>query len=233
MTAPAIRIDDLQHAWPGGPPILDIPEFQLDAGESAFLAGPSGSGKSTLLGLIGGITPVQAGRVCVLGREMDPAKPALRDRIRADEIGMIFQLFNLVPYLSPVENVLLPLNFSAERRKLIAESGHSPREEARRILLALGLDDELIARAAARLSVGQQQRVAAARAIIGSPGVIVADEPTSALDEDSRDSFLDLLSKEARANGAALLFVSHERTLSSRFDRMLELENLNQLRQVA
>ncbi len=233
MTSDAIRIEDLHHAWPGGPPLFHIPSFELKAGESMFLAGPSGSGKSTLLGLIAGITPVQSGRIEVLGRIMDAKRPAERDRVRADEIGMIFQLFNLVPYLSPVENVMLPLHFSPARRSKIDAAGIRPDEEADRLLKALGLDAEQIARPASKLSVGQQQRVAAARALIGSPGLIIADEPTSALDEDSRDNFLDLLSKEARHSGASLLFVSHERSLAARFDQRVELDDLNQLRSAA
>lgn len=227
MRSPAVKISDLRHSWPGAPEILAIDSFELGAGESAFLAGPSGSGKSTLLGLIAGITPVQSGRIEVLGRSMDPKAAAARDRLRADEFGMIFQLFNLVPYLTPQENVCLPLSFSRKRRDLLRAAGKTPAAESKRLLEALGLDSDLRKKTAAQLSVGQQQRVAAARALIGSPGLIVADEPTSALDEDARDNFLDLLSGEARASGAALLFVSHERSLAPRFDRMIELTSIN------
>lgn len=227
MTQTAVKIEGLRHAWPGEATILDIESFELGKGESLFLAGPSGSGKSTLLGLIAGITPVQHGRITVLDEYMDPASPAQRDRLRADSFGMVFQLFNLVPYLTPTENVLLPLTFSSRRADAVKATGRPPAAEAHRLMTALGLPKDAQRKPTAKLSVGQQQRVAAARALIGSPGLIIADEPTSALDEDSRDNFLDLLSQEARTSGAALLFVSHERTLAQRFDRALELDVIN------
>lgn len=227
MTSPAIKIRNLHHAWPGAPEILAIEDFELSRGERVFLAGPSGSGKSTLLGLIAGVTPVQQGRIEVLGKMMDPARSRARDRLRADEIGMIFQLFNLVPYLSAIDNVLLPLSFSARRTDQLASDGTPPADEAVRLLSALGLSADIHRKQASTLSVGQQQRVAAARALIGGPGLIIADEPTSALDEDSRESFLELLSAEARRSNAALMFVSHERSLSERFDRFIELPDIN------
>lgn len=227
MNSPSIKIRNLRHAWPGASEILAIEDFELACGERVFLAGPSGSGKSTLLGLIAGVTPVQQGEIKVLGKPMDPSKSRARDRLRADEIGMIFQLFNLVPYLSAVENVLLPLGFSSRRADQLARAGSPAAEEAVRLLSALGLGEDIHRKQASNLSVGQQQRVAAARALIGGPGLIIADEPTSALDEDSRESFLELLSTEARRSDAALLFVSHERSLSERFDRFIELPEIN------
>lgn len=233
MNSPAIKIRNLHHAWPGAPEILAIKEFELACGERVFLAGPSGSGKSTLLGLIAGVTPVQQGEIEVLGKAMDPGKSRARDRLRADEIGMIFQLFNLVPYLSAVENVLLPLGFSSRRADQLAQAGTSVADEAVRLLSALGLGEDIHLKQASNLSVGQQQRVAAARALIGRPGLIIADEPTSALDEDSRESFLELLSAEARRSNAALMFVSHERSLAGRFDRFIELPEINHASGVA
>lgn len=233
MTETAIEIKNLRHAWPGSPALLDLPEFQVEAGERVFLAGRSGSGKSTLLSLIAGVTPIQSGQISVLGQAMDPRRPRDRDRLRADQIGVIFQMFNLVPYLDAVENILLPLNFSDRRRQTAGGNKAAIQTEAQRLLSYLGLDDDAIHRPAANLSVGQQQRVAAARALIGAPGLIIADEPTSALDEDSRNDFLDLLTQEAGRSGAALLFVSHERSLAPRFDRVVELDALNTLVQAA
>ena len=227
MTQTTVKVQDLRHTWPGGNEVLAIDSFALEHGESVFLAGPSGSGKSTLLGLIAGITPVQTGSIEVLGQRMDPAKPQARDRLRADQIGMIFQLFNLVPYLTAVDNVLLPLTFSDRRDKAAGADATAKQAEAKRLLGALGLAEETWERASSNLSVGQQQRVAAARALIGSPGLIVADEPTSALDDDSRDDFLNLLSSIARENGASLLFVSHDRSLATRFDRFADLAEIN------
>ncbi len=227
MKNSAVSISGLRHSWPGPGEILAIDEFEIMRGESVFLAGPSGSGKSTLLGLIAGVTPVQTGKIEVLDQAMDPAKPQARDRLRADQVGMVFQLFNLVPYLTAAENVRLPLAFSAQRRADVSASGLAPKDEATRLLGALGLASNIHDQRAAELSVGQQQRVAAARALIGAPGLIVADEPISALDEDSRDTFLDLLSNEARRNEAALLFVSHEQSLASRFERFVDLQSIN------
>jgi len=233
MTVPAVRICDLVFAWPGGPSVLEIDRFEMAAGEAVFLAGASGSGKSTLLGLIAGITPCRDGETCVLGTRMDPDRPARRDALRAAQLGIVFQLFNLVPYLSPLENVLLPLRFSAERAARLKQDGTDPHTEARRLLDALGLDAGSLTRRVTALSVGQQQRVAAARALIGRPGLVIADEPTSALDQDARDAFLSLLTTECRKSGAALLFVSHDRTLADRFDRQIELADINRARQAA
>ena len=142
-----------------------------------------------------------------------------------DHIGLIFQVFNLVPWLSALENILLPCRFSERRRR---RAGPDPAAAARRLLRELGLDDPALAAAsAATLSVGQQQRVAAARALIGKPDLVLADEPTSALDADARTTFVDLLTRECAGAGAALLFVSHDRSLESRFDSAVDFRDLN------
>ena len=227
MPDPYIQIRDLLFAWPGGANVIDIDTFTLNAGERLFLRGPSGSGKSTLLGLIAGVLEPDAGEVNVLGHDMASLSPARRDRIRADHLGVIFQLFNLVPYLSVVGNVTLPLRFSDARRKAVSGD---PSDEAIRLLNSLGLADEtLLARRVSDLSVGQQQRVAAARALIGQPSIVIADEPTSALDADSRDGFISLLSEEVERSGASLLFVSHDGALASHFDRSVDLAEINRV----
>ena len=226
---PAIAIGGLRFRWrPDRPWVLDIPAFALAAGERLFLAGPSGSGKSTLLALIAGIHRTTEGRVAVFGADLTSLSGSARDRLRADRLGVIFQMFNLLPYLSVLENVMLPCRFSAARRaRAIAPTG-SVVAEARRLLTHLGLDNpSLEGRPAAELSVGQQQRVAAARALIGRPELIIADEPTSALDADRRLDFVELLRHECASAGAALLFVSHDRALASHFDRVAELPALN------
>lgn len=227
--APAIAIEGLRFRWrPDRPWVLDIPSFTLAADERLFLAGPSGSGKSTLLTLIAGIHRSTEGRITVLGNELTALSGTARDRFRADRLGVIFQMFNLLPYLSVLENVMLPCQFSATRRARACVTAGSVPAEARRLLAHLGLDDPgLERRAAAELSVGQQQRVAAARALIGHPKLIIADEPTSALDTDRRLDFVELLRQECRSAGAALLFVSHDRSLASHFDRVVELSTLN------
>ena len=230
---PAIEIRDLRFAWPGGPVLLDIPEFGLGASERLFLKGPSGSGKSTLLGLIAGVLKPQDGTVRVLGEDMAGLSGPRRDALRADRIGVIFQMFNLVPYLSVVQNVTLPCRFSKLRHTAVAGKGGAVKE-ARRLLARLGLDDPgLLARPVTELSVGQQQRVAVARALIGGPALLIADEPTSALDADARDRFIALLNEEAALSGAALLFVSHDGGLASHFDRSVDLVALNRAREAA
>jgi putative ABC transport system ATP-binding protein len=226
---PAVAISGLRFRWrPDRPWVLDIPSFTLAAGERLFLAGPSGSGKSTLLALIAGIHPATEGRITVFGAELAQISGSARDHFRADRLGVIFQMFNLLPYLSVLENVALPCRFSTRRHARAIAAAGSVQAEARRLLAHLGMDEPgLQHRAAAELSVGQQQRVAAARALIGRPDLIVADEPTSALDTDRRLDFAELLRRECASASAALLFVSHDRSLAGHFDRVVELPTLN------
>ncbi len=213
--------------------MLNIGSFGLSAGERLFLRGPSGSGKSTLLGLIAGVLEADEGELHVLGQDLVNLSGRQRDQVRADHLGVIFQLFNLVPYLSVVQNVILPCRFS-RRRQSEAQTAGGVEQEAKRLLAQLGLDDpDLLARNVTDLSVGQQQRVAAARALIGNPSLIIADEPTSALDADTRDRFIALLSQEAQKTNAALLFVSHDASLAGLFDRALDLSELNSSAQLA
>lgn len=223
----AIRFDGLDYGWQAGRSLLQIPEFSLAQHERVLLQGPSGSGKSTLLGLIGGVLEARSGEVEVLGQRMGALRRRQRDRFRGDHIGFIFQMFNLVPYLSPVENVLLTGMFS-RRRRAAAQAAGTQEVEARRLLAALGLDDpRLLAAPASQLSQGQQQRVAAARALFGRPELLVADEPTSSLDVQARERFLDLLMHECEISGAALLFVSHDPALAGRFDRRVSMADIN------
>jgi putative ABC transport system ATP-binding protein len=222
VTEPVVHIAGLRFAW-GATPCLDIARFDVAAGEQVFLHGPSGSGKSTLLNLLAGVLLPRAGELRVLGRSLPRLGGAERDRFRADHIGLIFQQFNLIPYLSALDNVLLPCRFSARRR----ERAGDVRATAARLLRHLDLDETLWGRPAAALSVGQQQRVAAARAVIGTPELVIADEPTSALDAERQDAFLELLLADCAAVGAALLFVSHDRRLAGRFAREVALGDIN------
>lgn len=229
MTLPAIEIAELRFRWRANPPwTLALPAFSLASGERLLLTGPSGSGKSTLLALIAGISTATEGQITVLGHTLAALPRSARDRFRADYLGVIFQMFNLLPYLSVLDNVILPCQFSARRRSLAIASAGSVATEARRLLARLGMDQPgLIQRPTAELSVGQQQRVAAARALIGRPLLILADEPTSALDADLRLAFIELLHQECTSTGAALLFVSHDRTLTASFDRVAGLPALS------
>jgi len=225
---PLLSIDNLRFGWQPARPVLEIEHLHLDAGETLFLRGPSGSGKSTLLNLVGGVMAPQGGSIRLLGQPLETLTPARRDRLRADHIGFVFQQFNLLPYFDAIDNIALPCGFSRRRAE---RAGGDPRARARELLQRLDLDPASIAgRPAAELSVGQQQRVAAARALIGSPELVIADEPTSALDADSRDGFLALLFEECRRADAALLFVSHDRSLETRFDRAVDLAAINRAR---
>ena len=227
-TAPIIAIENLQFTWPAqAAPCLDIPTLAIEAGERIFIHGPSGSGKSTLLALLGGVLVAQRGTLRVLEAELNRMPPAARDRFRSDHIGFLFQLFNLVPYLSVIENVMLPCRFSRRRREQALASGNTVRGEAQRLLAHLDIGAGLLARRVTDLSVGQQQRVAAARALLGRPEIVVADEPTSALDADRQSAFLRLLLQECDAAGATLLFVSHDRRLAPAFGREIALPAIN------
>ncbi|GAA6193521.1 ATP-binding cassette domain-containing protein [Phaeobacter sp. NW0010-22] len=205
--------------------ILDIDTFELRANEKVMLRGPSGSGKSTLLSAIAGVIDIPKASVFVAGTDVGGLSGRDRDRFRVDHIGLIFQVFNLLPWLSAIENVLLPCRFSTLRREKVAAE---PKTTAIRLLNELGLTDpKTLNGPASALSIGQQQRVAAARALIGAPEVVLADEPTSALDEEAKDAFVELLLRECNASGSSLLFVSHDRTLEKHFDRTVELGVLN------
>ena len=221
-----VNIENLEYTWANGVHVLSIKSLFIKQGEKLFLQGKSGSGKSTLLGVIAGVFAPSAGEVTILQKPFHKITAAARDRVRADAMGVIFQQFNLVPYLNLVENVLLPCRFSHRRAKRIGSSESERTEKAKELLHRLGLGEETLSnRAAAELSVGQQQRVAAARALIGSPSLIISDEPTSALDPESRNTFIETLLTEAQQ--AAVLFVSHDGSLSKHFDRRVTMEEIN------
>ena len=224
-----VRITDVRFRWRReGPLILDIPRLGVDKGERVFIKGPSGGGKTTLLNLLGGVTVPESGSVSIMGTDMAALGGARRDAFRADHIGFVFQMFNLVPYLSLIDNVILPCRFSAARRGRALARSENLAREARRMLEHMDLDvDALMSQPVTELSVGQQQRVAVARALIGGPELIIADEPTSSLDADARRSFLDLLFREVREAGSTLLFVSHDASLEGAFDRSVALAELN------
>jgi len=228
MSTALISLSNLGFAWPGQNELLDIPSFTLARGETLFLKGPSGSGKTTLLGLLGGVQLAKRGSIRLLDQELSGLSSSARDRFRVDHTGYIFQQFNLLPFLSVRENVELPCRFSRLRANRATQRHGSIANAAAELLAHLGLrEPTLLERRADSLSIGQQQRVAAARALIGQPELVIADEPTSALDADAREAFLQLLFAECRAAGASLLFVSHDQSLAPLFDRSLSLAELN------
>ncbi|MFN3453586.1 MAG: ABC transporter ATP-binding protein [Pseudobdellovibrio sp.] len=200
-------------------PVLDIPELSFNKNETTFLFGPSGSGKTTLLEILAGVLKSQQGSVQILDQDLQKLNSAERDLFRAQHIGYIFQQFNLVPYLTVEENILLPFVFN-----------HKKNDEKlyQQILNELGLS-HLEQKLASELSVGQQQRVAAARALISKPEIIFADEPTSALDYDHRENFLKILFSLVKQQQTTLIFVSHDRSIQDLFDRKLNLLDVNKV----
>lgn len=226
---PVVDLSRVRFAWtPAAAPVVEIDAFRVARGERVFLRGPSGSGKSTLLSILAGVVIPQQGSVHILGRDIAALGGADRDRFRADHIGFIFQMFNLIPYLSVVENVSLPCGFSERRRAHAVRAGGSVEGEAVRLLEHLDMAAaDVLRRPVTELSVGQQQRVAAARALIGAPELVIADEPTSSLDADRRAAFIDLLFRECAREQAALIFVSHDAGLAPLFDRSVEFAQVN------
>jgi len=222
--APVISLEDVQFGY-GTRLVLDIPRLWVEQGSSVLLRGISGGGKSTLLGLLAGVLLPGKGRVEVAGHALQDMGGAARDRFRADQLGVIFQQFNLLPFLTVRDNIALGLRFSRLRSARI--SGPLDAEIAR-LLQALQLNPELMQRRAGTLSVGQQQRVAAARALIGRPTLLLADEPTSALDREAATAFLQLMSAQCQAAGTTVLVVSHDDSLQPLFDRTISLSEINQ-----
>lgn len=226
---PIVKLSNVHFSWASTlDPVLVIEDFSLSRGEHVFLRGPSGSGKTTLLSLIAAVLSPQRGSIVVDNVALDSLRGGQRDQFRVDRIGLVFQQFNLLPFLSVFENIQLSCQFSPKRKSRAMEAGLSLDQETDRLLEAMRLaPDKIRHRATSQLSVGQQQRVAVARALIGRPPLIIADEPTSSLDSESRQAFLELLFSEVESAGASLLFVSHDMSLADSFDRHLDLASIN------
>lgn len=227
--SPIIEIQNLLFRYPNNSSdTLNLPEFTVKSGEKIFLHGPSGSGKSTLLEILAGVLSPTQGNLKILNENLSSFSSSAKDLFRANHIGYIFQSFNLISYLTVTENISLPLHFSPLKRKKV------PRNNEKETIAALTQDlgiSELINKRVAELSVGQQQRVAVARALIGSPEIILADEPTSALDHDHREKFIKLLFMVADKSKITVIFVSHDKTLEKIFDRTVSLLDLNKVGQ--
>lgn len=224
-----ITIRGLSFRWqPQAPVVLALDALGIVEGERVFIEGPSGSGKSTLLSLLAGVSVPQQGELHVLGQRLERLGSVQRDHFRAHHIGYIFQMFNLIPYLSMVDNVMLPCRFSRNRHDKALQRSKSLEEEAMRLLDRLDMAHaDLLHRSVTALSVGQQQRVAVARALMGAPELLIADEPTSSLDADRREAFVRLLFEECTQAGSTLVFVSHDASLEASFDRTIRLAELN------
>lgn len=198
--------------------VIDIAQLELSAGEELAVAGESGSGKSTLLNLIAGILTPDSGRVLLDGREISALSEPARDRWRAATVGYVFQSFNLLQGYSCLENVLLAMAFG----------GGVDRSRAEQLLRRVGLSDRLHHRPR-QLSSGQQQRVAVARALANRPKLVLADEPTGNLDHRNAGEVVALIRETCREAGAALLLVSHDREVLSRFPRVEAMATINRV----
>lgn len=232
---PALAVDivGLRFAYgTSSPAVLDIPALQIARGERVFLFGPSGSGKTTLLSLLTGVLDTPPGQLRVLGQDLGALSRSAKDDFRATHMGYIFQMFNLISFLSVEENMRLACDMCPARRRRAESKPGGLDGTLRRLADGLGIG-HLLGKRASELSVGQQQRVAAARALLGSPELIIADEPTSALDADHRSRFLELLFRQCEEQGATLVFVSHDRSLASLFSRAVSLLDVNRASETA
>ncbi|MFT6328670.1 MAG: putative ABC transport system ATP-binding protein [Bermanella sp.] len=227
--SPAVLVESVVFSYVSGKRIIDIKKWRLNKSEHVFLYGPSGCGKSTLLNLFSGILTPQQGSVSILNTDITGLKPSKRDCFRAQHIGVVFQQFNLVPYLSVLDNIRLAMHFANDGADKQSTDKKSTTKQERIIsmLQALQLPIDCIQRKASELSVGQQQRVAIARALINKPDVLIVDEPTSALDASAKDAFMKVLIETAKSSNAALIFVSHDQSLASHFKRIEALFDIN------
>ena len=223
LNAETIRLDSVRFYWSKNKDFkIFIPELKISEGEKVLLLGESGSGKTTLLSLISGFLSPISGDIYLNEKNINSLSARNRDQYRSDNIGIIFQQFNLLPYANVIDNIILPLYFSKVRASKIINQ----KETAVNLCKSLRLPDTVTSMQASNLSVGQQQRVAVARALIGNPSLVIADEPTSSLDSDAQNIFLDLMFAQIEKNNSSLLMVSHDISLSSYFDRVIDINEI-------
>ena len=223
LNAETIRLDSVRFYWSKNKDFkIFIPELKISEGEKVLLLGESGSGKTTLLSLISGFLSPISGDIYLNEKNINNLSARSRDQYRSDNIGIIFQQFNLLPYANVIDNIILPLYFSKVRASKIINQ----KETAVNLCKSLRLPDTVTDMQANNLSVGQQQRVAVARALIGNPSLVIADEPTSSLDSDAQNIFLDLMFSQIEKNNSSLLMVSHDTSLSSYFDRVIDINEI-------
>jgi putative ABC transport system ATP-binding protein len=211
MAKPVLKLRKVLFRWQGRSSFsLSLADLTVSYGEKLLLLGASGTGKSTLLSVISGTLLPDQGSVEIAKTEITNLSASARDRFRAEQLGVIFQQFNLLPFGSVADNILLPLHFAPIRRNRVKDA----KSEVARLCAALGLPVDIGREKASSLSVGQQQRVAVARALIGHPPLI------------SQDAFLDLLFTQAQTQGTSVVMVSHDERLGPRFDRILHMEDI-------
>lgn len=220
-TQSAIEIKNLNFGYQHDKPIIKIENLSIKTGEKVFIYGPSGYGKSTLLNLISGVLNFSEGDIQVLDKKIKELSVSKKDILRGSEIGYIFQIFNLIPYLNIKENIVLPCMINKERAH-----GRDFHTQADELIQKLNLSEH-VSKNPTELSIGQQQRVAQARALIGNPKIVIADEPTSSLDEKNTIEFMNLLISEWEKRKFTLVFVSHDERLKKYFDRSISLPEIN------
>ena len=217
-----IKIDQLEFNYHGNKlePVLNIPRWYISREETVFLNGRSGSGKSTLLHLISGLLTPTNGTIAVDGKLISQFNSRKMNQYRAEHIGLISQQFNLIPYLSVIDNIKLANSFSHNHIENLTS-------KVTNIIQKLDLNRKVIDSKAGELSIGQQQRVAIARALINNPKILLADEPTSALDKKAKFSFIQTLKSIVEENQMTLIFISHDTALSQYFSKTVQMEELN------
>ena len=223
MNEETIHLDSVRFYWSKVADFkIYIPKLEIGRGEKVLLLGESGSGKTTLLSLICGFLSHISGNIFLNEQKNKKLKANKKDQFRSDNIGIIFQQFNLLPYANVIDNITLPLYFSKNRDSRVKNH----REAALNLCRSLQLSESTIAMQANKLSVGQQQRVAVARALIGNPSLIIADEPTSSLDASTQKKFLDLMFRQIEEHKSTLLMVSHDSSISNYFDRTINIKDI-------
>ena len=217
----SVKLSNVTYAYPSDPEnvVLQIPKWQITKGDSVFIHGPSGCGKTTLLNLLSGIMVPSTGSIDILDVSINTLSTLQRDRFRANNIGYVFQQFNLIPYLSAVENIQLAQIFRQKKQK-------KNRGNIENLLSKMNVADSQWYKPVSHLSVGLQQRIAIARALVNQPDVIIADEPTSSLDTQNRDDFMQLLLSQIKQQQKTLIFVSHDLSLSDYFNRKISFYDM-------
>ena len=218
-----VKIESLRFQWSKNNNFkIFVPKLEVGKGKKVLFLGESGSGKTTLLSLICGFLEPLSGSISINDKIISDLTSTNKDAYRSDNIGIIFQQFNLLPYANVIDNIILPLYFSKQRSKKVENKTNA----AMTLCDQLRLPESILNQKASNLSVGQQQRVAVARALIGSPSIIVADEPTSSLDTEAQELFLDLMFDQISKNSSTLLMVSHDKSLTNYFDQVIDISEI-------
>ncbi len=218
-----VKIESLRFQWSKNNNFkIFVPKLEVGRGKKVLFLGESGSGKTTLLSLICGFLEPLSGSISINDKIISDLTSTNKDAYRSDNIGIIFQQFNLLPYANVIDNIILPLYFSKQRSKKVENKINAAMD----LCDQLRLPESILNQKASNLSVGQQQRVAVARALIGSPSIIVADEPTSSLDTEAQELFLDLMFDQISKNSSTLLMVSHDKSLTNYFDQVIDINEI-------